>query len=237
MTSLKRDKSGFPHTSPLPPEPAMGGQRIWTGGPGNSTDLPATIGMAGTFMYNGVRRNGIITAGHYLARAGWRSLKYRNGIRFGQVRIVNFGNGVWGDWAAVEITDNRVAITNRLQHPFNTSHTVPITHAVSAFELPVGSLVSRYGATSGFTLVEVTDRNRDFTAYIERQRVTIRGLTQAQIILGSSAGGDSGGPYWVAFDWNQNTFHGIHTGRIGNIVYYTPYMRFASQFTVRTTGW
>jgi hypothetical protein len=220
---------------PMIPVPAMGGQRIFTAGPGTSIwHPPSTIGMAGTFVYNGVLRNGIITAGHYLRTTGEDSLIYRNGVRFGQVRIVNWANGSWGDWAAVEITLSGVEITNRLQHPFNTPHTVPMTHAVFTFELPVGTFVSRYGSTSGFTLVEVTARNQDITF----DGITIRGLTQAIISFGSSATGDSGGPYWEMHptDMNQNAFHGIHTARVGNTVYYTPYMRFARHFTVKTTG-
>ena len=69
---------------------------------------------------------------------------------------------------------------------------------------------------------------------------TIHGLTKAALTSGTSGGGDSGGPYYTqaADGGNSYNFVGVHKGSSvnsgGSTVWFTPYVRFKSWFTVKT---
>ena len=212
----------------------MGGQPIHVG----------TIGIAGTFVDNGVRVNGFVTHGHSPSMNGMSIRRANSTQQLGQVRRVNFGSWVWGDWSLVRIT-NGDAITNRLQNPHNPNPAgnVRITHGVRTFYQPPGRILNSFGATSGFREKVVTsgnvvrligDPNRGIPP------VWIQGLTEARIVHGAVDRGDSGGPVW-GFNMNDmtsNTFVGIIVAGIGGIgahVLFTPYMRFPRYFTARTT--
>ena len=66
-------------------------------------------------------------------------------------------------------------------------------------------------------------------------------IKQETLTSGTSAGGDSGGPYYTqgSAGGNNYNFLGVHWGSNtdsgGSNIWFTPYVRFKSYFTVKTS--
>ena len=201
-------------------------RRLASGGWANRT-----LGVGGTILDsngNVSHQRGIVTAAHGLEISGANQILFRNGAEFGRVNVRHHGSN--GDWALVRLTNNDI-LTNRI---FGTS-TAATRNIVGALgDLPRGSAVMSFGASTGFSRAEVTEQNVSLSS-------GVGGITRARLIQGSSAGGDSGGPYYVLAPGGGNNyvFVGVHQGSNvpdgGSNVTFTPYRRFSHRFRVRTT--
>ena len=207
--------------------PLRGGMRIQHRNDAGSL-FNRTLGMSGTILDS--NRNpvhqGIVTAAHGLSISGNAQIVLRNGAEFGRVNVRHHGSN--GDWALVRLTNSDI-LTNRI---FGTSTSATRNIVGTLNDLPRGAAAMRFGQTSGFSRVEVTAQNVTSGS--------TGGLTRAILTQGTSAGGDSGGPYYVLAPGGGNNylFVGVHTssnvGNGGNTVSFTPYTRFMHRFIVRT---
>ena len=83
----------------------------------------------------------------------------------------------------------------------------------------VGVSLNKFGKTSLKASCTVTAVSQT----VNIGGVTVKGMAEAQITNGSSAGGDSGGPYW-----KNSNYYGIHSASTTNsntgiqYVYFTP---------------
>jgi len=111
--------------------------------------------MSGTFTSNNVQHNGIITAGHSLAISGTNQILFRGGSEFGRVSLLMYQNGANGDWAAVRLT-NSDRLSNKI-YGSSTAVLRSITGTVD--DVPVGTVVSKFGYMSGYARANVTAQN------------------------------------------------------------------------------
>lgn len=211
-------------------ESLYGGMEINRGsssGPGRS------IGVCGSFTSNGTIYNGIVTAGHNLAVSGTSQTLYRDSKEFGKVSLLMCGDEANGDWACVRLT-NSDTVTNKI-YGSSSSYVRNITGTLD--DLPVGTVVMKYGFTSGYSEAKVTAQDATVT---DTSGTVTNGLTEATLTAGTSGGGDSGGPYYTQDinGGNSYNFVGVHWGSNvsagGSTIWFTPYVRFKSWFTVKT---
>ena len=201
---------------------------------GSSSGPGRSIGVCGSFTSNGTTYNGIVTAGHNLATSGTSQTLYRAGEEFGKVSLLMWRDGANGDWACVRLT-NDDTVTNKI-YGSSSGYTRNITGTLD--DLPVGTAVMKYGFASEYS--EATVSAQDVTQ-TDSSGNTINGLTKATLTSGTSGGGDSGGPYYTqdADGGNSYNFVGVHWGSNvsggGSSIWFTPYVRFKSWFTVKTS--
>ncbi|MDR2044625.1 MAG: S1 family peptidase [Clostridium sp.] len=201
---------------------------------GSSTGPGRSIGVCGTFTTNGTTYNGFVTAGHNFAISGTNQQVYRGGSDFGRVSQLMWQNNASGDWALVRIT-NSDTISNKI-YGSSSSATRNITGTTN--DLPKGTAVMKYGMSNGYAEAEVEAQNVSQT---DSSNYTINGLTRAKLTTGTSGGGDSGGPYYTQASGGGNSYNfvGVHWGSNvgdgGNLIWFTPFVRFSSSFTVKTS--
>jgi len=201
---------------------------------GSSTGLCTTIGVAGKFTANSVTYNGIITHGHELAVSGTNQTIYRGGSEFGKVALLMYQNNGSGDWACVRMTSSDT-LTNQI-YGSSSAYVRNITGTLD--DLAVGTAVMKYGRASGYAEAVILAQGVDVTT---PEGYLVKGLTKANLTSGASTGGDSGGPYYTQSSSGGNSYnfvgvhHGSNTGNGGTNVWFTPYVRFKSYFTVKTS--
>lgn len=201
---------------------------------GSSSGPGRSIGVSGTFISNNVTYNGIITAGHNLETSGSNQILYRNGSEFGRVSLLMWKNNGNGDWACVRMTSSDT-LTNKI-YGSSSAYTRNITGTID--DLAQGMSLMKYGFSSGYAEATVNAQDQTIT---DSSGKTIKGLTKATLTSGTSAGGDSGGPYYTqsSAGGNNYNFLGVHWGSNttsgGSNIWFTPYVRFKSYFTVKTS--
>ena len=197
----------------------------YVGGPGPN------LGVCGTFRYNGLIIPGFITSGHNLALSGDYQRLFLSGSQVGTVMLLQFQNYGVGDWAAVARVGTNYTESNKIYLSTSGNTIGYITGTID--DLPVGSVVSKYGAAYGYATATVTAQN----ASEAFGNITLNGLTKAVLRQGATGNGDSGGPYFVGTTSFNFNFVGVHTGSNvsnGGVIWFTPYVRFSHVFTVRT---
>lgn len=201
---------------------------------GSSSGPGRSIGVSGTFKSNNVTYNGIITAGHNLETSGSNQILYRNGSEFGRVSLLMWKDNGNGDWACVRMTSGDT-LTNKI-YGSSSAYTRNITNTID--DLAQGMSLMKYGFSSGYAEATVNAQDQTVT---DSSGKTIKGLTKATLTSGTSAGGDSGGPYYTqgSAGGNNYNFLGVHWGSNtdsgGSNIWFTPYVRFKSYFTVKTS--
>lgn len=186
-----------------------------------------SLGVCGT--YDGYPA--ILTCGHEDQSFGdGIRLNNSSGAFLGSVVYHNYYDNATGDYEIIKITNPNYAITNTIADTYSISGT--------SSGLSEGTLLYKYGAVSNITycMIEDTDItiNHDETGY------SISGMTRTRVLSGTSAKGDSGGPYFRLLG-NSCYFCGIHSSQNGDpdsdlFVYYTPREKIAgSGFAVKTS--
>lgn len=173
---------------------------------------PITITSGGTLGGSGTYSSAtaLVTAGHCSSSTG--DSAYISGTNVGTVAVRQNVNNGYGDYAIISaasgVQTNRGIIAGG-------GNVVTISGFIN--NPPVGMYVNKYGKTSGCAYCEITGTMLN----VSLSGVTIKGMTEAKVISGSSANGDSGGPYWSGTD-----FCGVHGGSamISSVryTYFTP---------------
>jgi hypothetical protein len=193
-----------------------------------------SLGACGTLSTQ-FNQNGFVTSGHGLRL---NQQVFRNGVHIGNVTRLNYNTGeaTPSDWAFVE-TNNRATLSNQV-----FSHQAALRSVTSQFANvpPVGTLLHRYGSTTGHGTVRVTNTNALIVNNVPGGIYEFRGV-EASVVTTPSRNGDSGGPYFELNSSNQARFAGVHHGSLllpngTTLVYFTPLTAFR-QFSVRTTPW
>ncbi len=175
--------------------------------------------------------DGFITCGHKKTISETIQI---NGNDFGKVCVLRFGDNKNGDFACVNMSSKTDTLTNKV-YGSSSSTTRNITS--SNDDVAEGTLVMKYGEESGYATGKVTKNNASKTVSVDdTTKVTINGLTLCSIESGQSTGGDSGGPNYIkGGEGNNYTFVGVHCGHNSSEFYFTPYVRFKSYFTPKTS--
>jgi hypothetical protein len=167
-----------------------------------------------------------ITSGHGL----WEGRRlYHFGHFIGTVNRVFFQPGIYGDFAIVNVTNHNLTQSNRVLGGASGGNR-NITGIVS--NAPEGTMINNFGAASGYRIAVVRDPNVIVNG--------ARGMTRAELIMGSSTGSDSGSPWHTSANLSLNQWNlvGIHHGSDvaagGRIVVFTPTVRFLPHFTPMT---
>lgn len=173
-----------------------GGDRINLG---STTGDNYSLCIGGT--YNG--SPAILTAGHYISRG---QKFYRSGKEVGTVAYVraNTIDGAlstesFGDFSIVTLNTSNFTRNNRVR---NAGSTVPITG--TALSCPEGTMVYKYGSTTGYSWGEIISRNETVN-YKEKDKPTmkyeINGLSSSRMqnstLTEAVAAGDSGGSVYI----------------------------------------
>lgn len=197
---------------------------------GSSSGGRYTIGMCGTIKLSMFETcTGIVTAGHSMTTSGTNKNMYKGSSVFGEtVKVVN-SNYSNGDYALVEMTSSDT-LTNKI-YGTSSSNTRNITGTNDS--VAVGDIVMKYGSVSGYCTGTVTAIN----ATVNQGGTYITGITLCSLDSGKSAGGDSGGPYYIQGSGSNYNFVGIHMGvnTAGTELHFTPYGAFRSYFTPFTS--
>lgn len=206
----------------------IGGMKINRGSASGSS---YSIGVCGTIKNGSNTYDGIITAGHGMAISGTQQTIYRASSEFGKTNLLMYKENGNGDWAAVRKTSSDTL--SNLIYGSSSAYTRNIT--ATKDDLVKGTYVMKYGYNGGYCTgtVEAQDVS------VNNGTFTIKGLTKCSLDSGSSLGGDSGGPYYTQNTGNSYNFVGVHHGISGSgdstKIYFTPYIRFKTYFTVKTS--
>ena len=187
----------------------------------------ATIGVCG--RYNG--KSAVLTAGHCFYAEGNTMYNRNRTSAMGTVKKKSYQAFTSnGDYAIVELNNNYTA-TNQVLGPSGTK--ISITNYT--MNVPIGTLVMKYGASTGYTTGTVEAIN----ATAEYNKLAYYGLTRVKMNqVGTSKGinvGDSGGP--VFFKQSvQYRIVGNISGRAGDYTMFFCDIRYAlnAGFTVKT---
>lgn len=192
---------------------------------GSSSGGRYTVGMCGTIKLSMFETcTGIVTAGHSMTTSGTNKNMYRGSSVFGEtVKVVN-DNYLNGDFALVKMTSSDT-LTNKI-YGTSSSNTRSITGTNDS--VAVGDVIMKYGYVSGYCTGTVTAIN----ATVNQNGTYITGITFCSLDSGKSAGGDSGGPYYIQGSGSSYSFVGVHMGvnSAGTELHFTPYGAFRSYF-------
>lgn len=186
-----------------------------------------TVGVCGSiYMSSGTTYNGFVTCGHGRTLSNTVNI---NGNSFGTICLVGFSNNHYGDYSCVRMTSSDT-LTNKV-YGSSTSTTRNITSTSGSVAL--NATVMKFGYSSGYATATVTNTSTSVTS----GGVTILGLEECTLTSGSSASGDSGGPYYISGGSGNNyTFVGVHTSHSSSgSIKFTPYVRFSSKFIPKTS--
>lgn len=173
----------------------VGGAKIWDNG---------YCTLAGSGTYNGY--TAFLTCGHGSAV---NNIVTHNGNTIGTVKVQVCASGSSGDYAIIKAASGYTATSSVLTGSTTINFTGFLYHPA------VGTYLYKFGQTTGQSYCKVTIYSTTESG--------ITNLSRAQIITGSSAVGDSGGPYRCG-----TQFCGVHRGSIdiGGTTYvtFTPYV-------------
>lgn len=158
-------------------------------------------------MYDG--SVAFICCGHDMVNGG---IVKSGSSTIGEIVLRQFHQLQYGDYSIIEAASGYTPTSAVLTTGGSVTH-------FNDYEDPaVGTYIYQYGYVTGQALCKVTQASRDVFYY---GTVNIRGLAEAEIISGTVANGDSGGPIR-----NGRTFCGVLSGTNRNDdpthIYYTP---------------
>lgn len=186
-----------------------GGDAICT-----STSNWFTLGACGS--YNG--SVAIVTSGHDLTVG--QTVYYgrqTTTTSIGTLQKVNYSNGLYGDYAIITVSSSHT-LSKYIRNA--AGYVLINTYDESPAE---GTVVSRYGATSGYSTGIISDTNLTQNM----GGVSVKGVTKVELSGSYTAqGGDSGGPYYYHDSSLGYVFCGVHSGHLNSdasIAYFTPY--------------
>ncbi|MDE6853204.1 MAG: S1 family peptidase [Lachnospiraceae bacterium] len=167
-----------------------------------------TLGGSGT--YNG--NTAFVSCGHAVVKGG--TVK-SGGTAIGTVAVKQYANRQYGDYSI--ITANSDYTTTSRVFTANGN----VTNFRGYLNNPaVGTYVYRYGNATGQAYCEIT---RTDLIFLADNTYYIYGITEAELITGTDAKGNSGGPVR-----NDNYFCGVQLGDddVNNptYIYFTPYV-------------
>lgn len=200
----------------------------WVGGAKTSTtdviggvslSSGATLGVCGT--YNG--SSAFLTSGH--GHTLNKTIK-RSGTTIGTVVKTQFANNKNYDYGIVKITNSSFKITNKVY-----GSTKLQTMTSTASKVPaVGTVVSYYGAKSGYGQYKITKRSSSISY---DNGVTIKKLVICDPKASKRAAlGDSGAPVYKGHVF-QGVLSGI--GDKGEKMFYSPITGVTSDFKMKTS--
>lgn len=173
----------------------------------------AFLTLAATGTYQGY--NAFLTCGHGMEVGD--SVYYSDTTDPIGTIVLSYGNNPNGEF------DGDFSI-GKLNSSFYPSHKARTGSSSTVFWKGIcsrpekGRILRKYGSTSGYAYLEVTESNtsRDL-GYGNLKKISV-----AKITSGSSAHGDSGGPYWTA---DALEFCGVHVGVLYDKLHvvFTPY--------------
>lgn len=168
-----------------------------------------TLGGSGTYESN----TSFLTSGHNLTSGS--AVSY-NGSVIGYISVRNYYDYCSGDYAIISASSGYTA-TSAVYNSANANSTSTTYYGGYLLNPTVGTSLYKYGKASYLASCQISQVG----VTINSGSYTIYGLTKATLTSGSSAGGDSGGPYRFGL-----YFCGIHHGvdlDNSNIVFFTPY--------------
>lgn len=196
-------KVGSPLVFQSSPTTLVGGDKLGT--------YEGFITLAATGTYNGY--DAFLTCGHSL-NVGDNVYYSTTTTSIGTVKV-NRGNNPNGSF------DGDFSI-GKLNSNFSPSHKAKgnnsstILWKGTATTLNVGTYVKKYGATSGYAYLKILAINENFDLGLGH----LYKMVTAKLETGTTAGGDSGGPYWTG----DYEFCGVHSGiTYDKRVVFTPY--------------
>lgn len=187
--------------------------------------------------------NAFVTCGHMQDTNAWTLLgaNIGNGSILGAPSYIRFQNNGNGDFSIHNIaanTGNTILITNKIQNVSDSGSDISVTGTYS--DPPVGTYIFKYNATP------ITNNATKYRSYcqvtatgvtVSYSGVNIKNLSSAQFVssAGTSAGGDSGGP-WFLYSGGIWKIAGIHSGSNGSTTtYFTPWKYIAAAgFSAKT---
>lgn len=207
----------------------VGGMPIQSGG------YAVTLGMCGTSGPN-FTANAVVTCGHYMSVGN--DVNHNSDTDtslIGRIRIVNFSENSYGDYAIASVSDSADDVLTNLVKG-STVNTVITDYEDS---IPINTVFLKYGNETGFSVRKVVDTDVNTNVRINpTTTVRIKGLTKGSLLSGlTSADGDSGGPIFYTAS-GTNYFVGVHSSgnSTTNMVYFTPYQYFSDDFIPKTTS-
>lgn len=119
------------------------------------------------------------------------SINLVGGTSIGTVSVVQYNNNQKYDYALVEVTSNRVTLTNKV---INASNYTTITSQLMNQPL-VNTTICKYGKNTGFGTAKITSNN---TTWTPKDGPALYGMVKCDMLNGATViGGDSGGPIYV----------------------------------------
>lgn len=195
-----------------------------------------SVGMCGVIvMPSETIYDGFITCGHKKTISEKIQI---NGKDFGKVSILRYGEGTNGDFACVTMTSETDKLTNKV-YGSSFAYTRNITS--TADDVAIGTIVMKFGESSGYATCKVLATNATVSQQIDSTTtVSVKGMTRCSMETGTSAGGDSGGPYYISNGTGNNyKFVGVHSSHSDSDkkTAFTPYVRFKTYFSPKTSEW
>ena len=163
----------------------------------------------------------LMTAGHCIQDSGLSATWYHHGAAIGTGYVYDYMNNANADAGSIVASES--GARNRA-YATSATDIRSMTSALSNASQPVGGLICRSGATSGYDCGYVTSTNRD--VYLGPYLVHHMWETGY-----SSAGGDSGAPMMVDYSWagifscynTQNSYY-TTTDWVASTILATPCM-------------
>lgn len=190
-----------------------------------------SVGVCGTIkMSSGTTYEGFCSCGHGKSISDTVSI---NSSEFGTVCLMRYGDNLTGDFACVHMTSTDT-LTNKV---YGSSFSFTRNITATADDVPIDTIVMKFGKTSQYATAKVSATNATISHRVDANTtISIKGMTRCTLETGSSAGGDSGGPYYISNGSGNNyKFIGVHSSNSGNSLSFTPYVRFKSYFTPKTS--
>lgn len=190
-----------------------------------------SVGVCGTIKLSSGTYEGFCTCGHLQTISDNISI---NGSEFGKLCLLMYTENEKGDYACVNMTSKTDTLTNKI---YGSTSSVTRNITGTADDAAKNTIVMKYGQKSGYATAKVFATNATQKQELpDKTTVTIKGLTQCTIQDGTSNIGDSGGPYYLKNgDGNNYKFIGVHSTHVDTTVTFTPYTRFKSYFTPKTS--
>ena len=160
--------------------------------------------------YNG--ESALVTCGHGDTSVG--ASVWLDSELIGTVAGIQYADGESGDFSIIELS------SGEMSHKIGSSSNGYIVITGGTYLNPaIGTYVTKYGKTTGYSYGTVTDTNVSIAPATD---MVVTGMTRASVFQGTgSLPGDSGGPYLVG-----DAFCGVHHGQLTTdnaVVFFTPY--------------
>jgi len=142
-----------------------------------------SLGLCGTYS----QYPAFVTCGHGGIAVDDTISISSGGSQVGNVEFVRYANGQYGDFSIVSVTGG-YSVSHKIG---NTLRGITVITQGTVSNPAVGTIVGKYGNTSGYAYGEITATGVTLNA---DGNITIYGITEVELTSGSTASGDSGGP-------------------------------------------